>query len=86
MDEAILKIIKKIVFSHVCYVEAAASTRTEAGFTSSSTVPMFAVTLVALSGMFSSKQAFAEDIFGAHNTLGDTSYKITMPGAAPAFN
>lgn len=86
MDEAILKIIKKIVFSHVCYVEAAASTRTEAGFTSSSTVPMIAVTLVALSGMFSSQQAFAEDIFGAHNTLGDTSYKITMPGAAPAFN
>ena len=33
-----------------------------------------------------STDAFAADPFGTSNRLNDTDYKITMPGAAPAFN
>lgn len=41
--------------------------------------------LVCTPAMSWTPQASA-DIFGANGTLSDTSYKITMPGAAPAFN
>ena len=50
------------------------------------------VTLVSAPLFFWSPQAAAQDradaqeIFGSSSTLRDTSYKITMPGAAPAFN
>lgn len=86
MEKVILKIIKKIVFTHMNLAQAVESTRADAQCVSHGDIAKLGATVVALSSLFSGQQAMAEDIFGVRSPLGDTSYKITLPGAAPAFN
>ena len=86
MDKAILKIIRKIASTRTSSVHADGSTRFETLSVPLSTTPLFVVPLIVTSFMFPGREVLAEDIFGAHSTIGDTSYKITMPGAVPAFN
>lgn len=119
MDEAIVKIIRKIAFARTKHCVPVASqglatdpataavsnavscaagkyaavpfVRPLPGWPISScrisghSVRLLALPTILLPLLLTSQQAFAEDIFGSQ-PLSDTDYKITMPGAAPAFN
>jgi len=73
-----MKIIKKIVPKRTC---RAPQISLPTVVRSLATVSLVFITLYSWA-----PQAVAQDIFGASSALSDTSYKITMPGAAPAFN
>jgi len=106
MDEAIMKIIKKIApkrtspmaFVSLAFVGLASVGRARSAspdarrglvksplkFSVKSPVDSRHAGVVFL--LLCSPHLLAQEIFGSYSAFGDTSYKITMPGASPAFN
>jgi len=80
-----MKIIRKIAAKRTCSASDVRSALSlQRGVARLPARPLL-FALVCTPAMSWTPQASA-DIFGANGTLSDTSYKITMPGAAPAFN
>lgn len=93
MDEAIVKIIKKIAFARTNHsvpvatqghstVPACAAVRETRVFVHPGRLLVLPTIMMPI---VTWQPAAADDIFGSQ-PLSDTDYKITMPGAAPAFN